>query len=309
MIKISNLQKRFDDLEVLRDVNIDVAEGEVVCIIGPSGSGKSTLLRCINQLETPTAGEIEYDGKSITGGEMKLRDFREKVGMVFQRFNLFPMKTVLENVMLAPVLTKKKNRTEAKEKAMELLGKVNMADKANNRPSTLSGGQQQRVAIARALAMEPKALLFDEPTSALDPELVGEVLNVMKDLAKEGMTMIVVTHEMGFAREMAEKESCIIVGRCADYIFRDHRNVLNIYIYAPVDARYKNCVEVLKMKPEEATKMIYKVDKARTVYHKRYAKYALGDPDSKQIMIDSSMLGVRGTAEILAEIVQKRFGL
>ena len=135
------------------------------------------------------------------------------------------------------------------------------------------------------------------------------MLNVMKDLAKEGMTMIVVTHEMGFAREMAEKESCIIVGRCADYIFRDHRNVLNIYIYAPVDARYKNCVEVLKMKPEEATKMIYKVDKARTVYHKRYAKYALGDPDSKQIMIDSSMLGVRGTAEILAEIVQKRFGL
>lgn len=152
MIKISNLQKRFDDLEVLRDVNIDVAEGEVVCIIGPSGSGKSTLLRCINQLETPTAGEIEYDGKSITGGEMKLRDFREEVGMVFQRFNLFPMKTVLENVMLAPVLTKKKNRTEAKEKAMELLGKVNMADKANNRPSTLSGGQQQRVAIARDVA-------------------------------------------------------------------------------------------------------------------------------------------------------------
>ena len=205
MIKISNLQKRFDDLEVLRDVNIDVAEGEVVCIIGPSGSGKSTLLRCVNQLETPTAGEIEYDGKSITGGEMKLRDFREEVGMVFQKFNLFPMKTVLENVMLAPVLTKKKNKTEARAKAMELLGKVNMADKANNIPSTLSGGQQQRVAIARALAMEPKALLFDEPTSALDPELVGEVLNVMKDLAKDGMTMIVVTHEMGFARDVADR--------------------------------------------------------------------------------------------------------
>ena len=205
MIKITNLQKRFDDLEVLRDVNIDVAEGEVVCIIGPSGSGKSTLLRCINQLEIPTAGEVEYDGKSITNGEMKLRDFREEVGMVFQRFNLFPMKTVLENVMLAPVLTKKKSKEEAKTKAMELLGKVNMADKANNRPSTLSGGQQQRVAIARALAMEPKALLFDEPTSALDPELVGEVLNVMKDLAKEGMTMIVVTHEMGFARDVADR--------------------------------------------------------------------------------------------------------
>ena len=205
MIKITNLQKRFDDLEVLRDVNIDVAEGEVVCIIGPSGSGKSTLLRCINQLEIPTAGEVEYDGKSITKGEMKLRDFREEVGMVFQRFNLFPRKTVLENVMLAPVLTKKKSKEDAKAKAMELLGKVNMADKANNRPSTLSGGQQQRVAIARALAMEPKALLFDEPTSALDPELVGEVLNVMKDLAKEGMTMIVVTHEMGFARDVADR--------------------------------------------------------------------------------------------------------
>ena len=205
MIKITNLQKRFDDLEVLRDVNIDVAEGEVVCIIGPSGSGKSTLLRCINQLEIPTAGEVEYDGKSITKGEMKLRDFREEVGMVFQRFNLFPMKTVLENVMLAPVLTKKKSKEDAKAKAMELLGKVNMADKANNRPSTLSGGQQQRVAIARALAMEPKALLFDEPTSALDPELVGEVLNVMKDLAIEGMTMIVVTHERGFARDVADR--------------------------------------------------------------------------------------------------------
>lgn len=205
MIKISNLQKRFDDLEVLRDVNIDVAEGEVVCIIGPSGSGKSTLLRCINQLETPTAGEIEYNGKSITNGEMKLRDFREEVGMVFQRFNLFPMKTVLENVMLAPVLTKKKDKAEAKKYAMELLKKVNMDDKANNKPSTLSGGQQQRVAIARALAMDPKALLFDEPTSALDPELVGEVLNVMKDLAKDGMTMIVVTHEMGFARDVADR--------------------------------------------------------------------------------------------------------
>ena len=205
MIKISNLQKRFDDLEVLRDVNIDVAEGEVVCIIGPSGSGKSTLLRCINQLETPTAGEIEYDGKGITGGEMKLRDFREEVGMVFQRFNLFPMKTVLENVMLVPVLTKKKNKIEAKEKAMELLGKVNMADKANNRPSTLSGGQQQRVAIARALAMEPKALLFDEPTSALDPELTGEILEVIRLLAEDHMTMVIVTHEMSFARAISNR--------------------------------------------------------------------------------------------------------
>ena len=205
MIKIENLQKRFGDLEVLKDINVDVKEGEVVCIIGPSGSGKSTFLRCINQLETPTAGNIIYNGKSISNGEMSLRDFREEVGMVFQRFNLFPMKTVLENVMLAPVLTKKKNKAQAKEKAMELLKRVDLATKAENKPSTLSGGQQQRVAIARALAMEPKALLFDEPTSALDPELVGEVLNVMKNLAKEGMTMIVVTHEMGFARDVADR--------------------------------------------------------------------------------------------------------
>lgn len=205
MIKIENLQKRFGDLEVLRDINMDVKEGEVVCIIGPSGSGKSTLLRCINQLETPTAGNIIYDGKSITNGEMKLRDFREEVGMVFQRFNLFPMKTVLDNVTLAPVLTKKADKAAAKEKAMALLKRVALDSKAKCKPSTLSGGQQQRVAIARALAMEPKALLFDEPTSALDPELVGEVLEVMKDLAKEGMTMIVVTHEMGFARDVADR--------------------------------------------------------------------------------------------------------
>lgn len=205
MIKIENLQKRFGDLEVLRDINIEVQEGEVVCIIGPSGSGKSTLLRCINQLETPTAGNIIYDGKSITNGEMKLRDFREEVGMVFQRFNLFPMKTVLDNVTLAPVLTKKKDKAAAREKAMELLKRVDLDSKAKCKPNTLSGGQQQRVAIARALAMEPKALLFDEPTSALDPELVGEVLEVMKNLAGEGMTMIVVTHEMGFARDVADR--------------------------------------------------------------------------------------------------------
>lgn len=205
LLKIRNLQKNFDDLEVLKDINIDVDEGEVVCIIGPSGSGKSTLLRCINQLETPTSGEIEYKGKSVTGGEIKLRDFREEVGMVFQRFNLFPMKTVLGNVTLAPVLTKHKNKKEAEEKAMELLKKVGLENKASAMPAMLSGGQQQRVAIARALAMEPQALLFDEPTSALDPELVGEVLNVMKDLAKDGMTMVVVTHEMAFARDVSDK--------------------------------------------------------------------------------------------------------
>ena len=205
MLKIRNLQKNFDDLEVLKDINIDVDEGEVVCIIGPSGSGKSTLLRCINQLEIPTSGSIEYKGKSVTGGEIKLRDFREEVGMVFQRFNLFPMKTVLGNITLAPVLTKHKNKKEAEEKAMELLKKVGLENKASAKPAMLSGGQQQRVAIARALAMEPQALLFDEPTSALDPELVGEVLSVMKDLAKDGMTMVVVTHEMAFARDVSDK--------------------------------------------------------------------------------------------------------
>ncbi|MCR5054002.1 MAG: amino acid ABC transporter ATP-binding protein [Lachnospiraceae bacterium] len=206
LLKIRNIMKNFGDLEVLKDISMDVEEGEVIVIIGPSGSGKSTFLRCINQLETPTSGEIWYKGKNVMDPtQTPLRDFREEVGMVFQRFNLFPMKTVLQNVMLAPVLTKKKDKVAARAKAMELLEKVGLADKANAKPSTLSGGQQQRVAIARALAMEPVALLFDEPTSALDPELVGDVLNVMKDLAREGMTMLVVTHEMGFARDVADR--------------------------------------------------------------------------------------------------------
>jgi polar amino acid transport system ATP-binding protein len=182
-----------------------IEEKEVVCVIGPSGSGKSTLLRCINQLEMPTNGTIRYHGKNLLDSTVDIRQFREEVGMVFQRFNLFPLKTVLENIMLAPVLTKKKNKKEAREKAMELLKKVGLEEKADAMPATLSGGQKQRVAIARALAMEPKALLFDEPTSALDPELVGDVLEVMKNLAKEGMTMIIVTHEMGFAREVADR--------------------------------------------------------------------------------------------------------
>ena len=190
MIKISHLSKKFGNLEVLKDINLDIKEGEVVCIIGPSGSGKSTFLRCINQLESPSGG------KNLLDKKCDIRKFREEVGMVFQRFNLFPLKTVAENVMMAPVLTKHMNKEEAHEKALELLDKVGLKDKADVYPSTLSGGQQQRVAIARALAMEPKALLFDEPTSALDPELVGDVLDVMKSLAKEGMTMIVVTHEM-----------------------------------------------------------------------------------------------------------------
>lgn len=205
LIKLEHLSKRFGDLEVLKDINIDIKEGEVICVIGPSGSGKSTMLRCINQLETPTGGEIIYDNKNVTAGEIALRDMREEVGMVFQRFNLFPMKTVLENVMLAPVLTKKKDKHEAKRIGMELLDKVGLASKANVYPKTLSGGQQQRVAIARALAMQPRALLFDEPTSALDPELVGDVLEVMRDLARNGMTMVVVTHEMGFARDVCDR--------------------------------------------------------------------------------------------------------
>lgn len=205
MLKIEHLSKKFGELKVLKDISLDIDTGEVVCIIGPSGSGKSTFLRCINQLEEPTGGIVEYNGKNLLDKKCDIRKFREEVGMVFQKFNLFPLKTVVENVMLAPVLTKHMNKKEAHEKALELLDKVGLKDKADVYPDTLSGGQQQRVAIARALAMEPKALLFDEPTSALDPELVGDVLEVMKSLAKEGMTMLVVTHERGFARDVADR--------------------------------------------------------------------------------------------------------
>ena len=205
MIKINHLSKKFGNLEVLKDINLDIEEGEVVCIIGPSGSGKSTFLRCINQLEMPTGGTVQYEGRDLLDKNCDIRKFREEVGMVFQKFNLFPLKTVAENVMMAPILTKHMNKAEAREKALELLDKVGLKDKADVYPHTLSGGQQQRVAIARALAMEPKALLFDEPTSALDPELVGDVLDVMKALATEGMTMLVVTHERGFARDVADR--------------------------------------------------------------------------------------------------------
>ncbi len=205
MIRVKHLSKKFGELEVLKDINLKVNEGEVVCIIGPSGSGKSTFLRCINQLEEPTQGLIHYDGADTLDRSYDVRRFREEVGMVFQRFNLFPLKTVIENVMLAPTLTKKMNKQEASAYAMELLKKVGLSEKADAYPKTLSGGQQQRVAIARALAMKPRALLFDEPTSALDPELVGDVLDVMKSLAKEGMTMIVVTHEMGFAKDVSDR--------------------------------------------------------------------------------------------------------
>lgn len=204
LLSIRHLAKSFGDLEVLRDINVEIKKGEVVCIIGPSGSGKSTFLRCINQLEKPVSGEIIYKGENVLDKNADIRKFREEVGMVFQRFNLFPLKTVLGNVTMAPVLTGHMNKNEAREKARELLAKVGLEKKAEARPFMLSGGQQQRVAIARALAMEPEVLLFDEPTSALDPELVGEVLHVMTDLAKEGMTMIVVTHEMDFALDVAD---------------------------------------------------------------------------------------------------------
>ena len=205
LLKVDHLVKSFGDLAVLKDINVEVREGEVVCIIGPSGSGKSTLLRCINQMEVPTGGEIYYKGENLCSKEADIRKFREEVGMVFQKFNLFPLKSVLGNITLAPVLTKKKSKSEAEQTAMELLKKVGLESKAHAKPDMLSGGQQQRVAIARALAMEPAALLFDEPTSALDPELVGEVLNVMRDLARDGMTMVIVKHEMAFARDVADR--------------------------------------------------------------------------------------------------------
>lgn len=210
MIRIENIYKNFGPLQVLKGINFRVAPGEVVVIIGPSGSGKSTLLRCINCLERVTNGEIYVGGELIAAvkGRVSEKDIirmRSEIGMVFQRFNLFPHKTVLENVIEAPIQVKKVSKDEAIQQGRELLQKVGLADKADVYPSKLSGGQQQRVAIARSLAMKPAIMLFDEPTSALDPELVGEVLNVMKDLAKEGMTMVVVTHEMGFAREMADR--------------------------------------------------------------------------------------------------------
>ncbi len=204
-VKIIGLEKHFGDLVVLDGINLTVSEGEVVCVIGPSGSGKSTLLRCINRLEEATGGQIFVDETEITSKKIDINKAREEIGMVFQQFNLFANYTVLQNIMLAPVDLKRMTKAEAKEKAMELLTRVGLADKADNYPNQLSGGQQQRVAIARSLAMNPDLMLFDEPTSALDPEMVGEVLQVMKELAAGGMTMIVVTHEMGFARDVADR--------------------------------------------------------------------------------------------------------
>lgn len=205
MIRVHNLQKQFGESHVLRGISCQIAANEVVCVISPSGSGKSTFLRCINALETLSGGEIEVNGFAVHDQKTDLNKMRESVGMVFQRFNLFPHMTVLENIIMAPVSVKKLPRAEAITQAEQLLRKVGLLDKIDAYPNSLSGGQQQRVAIARALAMEPKIMLFDEPTSALDPELVGEVLAVMKSLAHEGMTMVVVTHEMGFAREVADR--------------------------------------------------------------------------------------------------------
>ena len=203
MIEIKKLYKSYGDNEVLKGIDQTLSEAEVLCIVGPSGSGKSTMLRCINLLEVPTSGEVYIDGELVTS--QNINEIRTKMGMVFQNFNLFPHMTVLENVTCAPINVKGVSKADAEAKAMELLTRVGLDNKANAYPRSLSGGQQQRVAIARALAMDPEIMLFDEPTSALDPEMVGEVLDVMKDLAKEGLAMIVVTHEMGFAKEVADK--------------------------------------------------------------------------------------------------------
>ncbi|MDY0221797.1 MAG: amino acid ABC transporter ATP-binding protein [Desulfobacterium sp.] len=205
MIKIESLHKSYGQLEVIKGIDLTVKSGEVVCIIGPSGSGKSTVLRCINRLETPTSGRIIVDGKDIMDSSTDINHVRTEAGMVFQQFNLFPHMTVLDNVILGPLKVRKLPRTQAEPLGLALLAKVGLGDKARNYPEQLSGGQKQRVAIARALSLKPKVILFDEPTSALDPELVGEVLEVMKNLATEGMTMVVVTHEMGFARDVADR--------------------------------------------------------------------------------------------------------
>ncbi len=205
MIEVKNLKISFGKLNVLKDVSIKIEKGEKIVIIGPSGSGKSTFLRCLNRLETPDGGQILFEGNDLTNPKTNLDLCRQKMGMVFQHFNLFPHLTVMQNITLAPVTLKLKTQEEAEKEAMELLERIGLTDKANVYPSTLSGGQKQRIAIVRSLAMHPDVMLFDEPTSALDPEMVGEVLEVMKDLARDGMTMVVVTHEMGFAREVADR--------------------------------------------------------------------------------------------------------
>ena len=205
MINVENLSKNFGDLKVLKNISTTINKGEIISIIGPSGSGKSTFLRCINKLEEPTEGHIYIDGMDLMDKNTDINKIRERVGMVFQHFNLFPNMTVLENLTLSPVMVKKESKEEAEKYALYLLEKVGLSDKANSYPTQLSGGQKQRIAIARALAMKPEVILFDEPTSALDPEMIKEVLDVMRDLAKEGMTMLIVTHEMGFARNVGNR--------------------------------------------------------------------------------------------------------
>ncbi len=228
-ISVSHLFKNFGHLKVLKDISTDIFEGEVVCVIGPSGSGKSTFLRCINRLENITSGDIVVDGYNISDKKTNINKVRENIGMVFQHFNLFNNYSVLGNLMLAPVDLKKATKQEAEKTALQMLKKVGLEDKANAYPSQLSGGQKQRVAIARALCMHPDVMLFDEPTSALDPEMVGEVLNVMKDLARDGMTMVIVTHEMGFAREVADRvmfmdDGCIVEQGTPEEVFGNPQN-------------------------------------------------------------------------------------
>ncbi len=229
VISVKDLKKDFDNTAVLKGIDVDIYKGDVVCVIGASGSGKSTFLRCLNLLETPTAGSIFFEGVDLTQEKVDLNLHRQKMGMVFQQFNLFPHLTILDNLTLAPVLLKKFTKAEAEEKAMELLDRVGLADRAKDYPNQLSGGQKQRVAIVRALCMEPDVMLFDEPTSALDPEMVGEVLDVMKELAKAGMTMVVVTHEMGFAREVSNRvmfidEGIILEQGSPDEIFSNPKS-------------------------------------------------------------------------------------
>ncbi len=216
IISVKNLEKKFDKNAVLKNVSVDIYKGDVVCVIGASGSGKSTFLRCLNLLEMPTGGNIFFEGEDLTDKKVDLNLHRQKMGMVFQQFNLFPHMTILDNLTCAPVLLKKATKEEAEKKAMSLLARVGLADRADSYPNQLSGGQKQRVAIVRALCMEPEVMLFDEPTSALDPEMVGEVLDVMRELASEGMTMVVVTHEMGFAREVSNRVLFLDDGNIAE---------------------------------------------------------------------------------------------
>ena len=229
MINVKNLKKSFNGVEVLKGINTEIDKGDVICVIGPSGSGKSTFLRCLNMLERPTGGQIIFEGDDLTDKKVDLDLHRQKMGMVFQQFNLFPHMTVMKNLTVAPMMLKKISEEQAKAKALELLGKVGLADRAESYPNQLSGGQKQRVAIVRALCMEPDVMLFDEPTSALDPEMVGEVLDVMKKLAAAGMTMVVVTHEMGFAREVSNRvlfldDGVILEEGTPDDIFNHPKN-------------------------------------------------------------------------------------